>query len=194
MAYIGLSQSIVAPLLTEVKGQMPTYASGFFIGEPISVSVSLQRSQVKLQGGDKTVDSDNSVTGGSVTFNTTTIPQSAYPHFGYVEKTVEGSEVVRYVKTGDASQYVGFGFVRTIRNANVLSYEATWIYKMQMDEDAINGSTKGDSVQFQTPNLTGTLLGVETDDSGKVHWYEHTTFQTAAEALAYLKNYAGMSA
>lgn len=191
MAFIGMQKTIIARLKKETPGQAIEYENGMLFGEPIGATITIQSTKTDLNAGDKTVESDNSITGGDISLDIDDIPEEAHALLGF--KEVADGEGKKYVKTGDASDYIGFGFVRTRVKSGQRSYEAMWCYKVQLGLTSINGQTKGQQIQWQTPSLSGSLMAVENDASGTVNWYEFERFPTLEKALAFLQNHAGMA-
>lgn len=91
-------------------------------------------------------------------------------------------------KTGDSSNYVGFGVYVEEIISGVKSYTAIWMNKVKFSQSAESYSTKGDSVEFKTPTVEGEALGLSNTE-----WREVKVFATEAEAQTYLNTKAGIN-
>lgn len=76
----------------------------------------------------------------------------------------------------------------------VTSYQAVWYHKAQFGETTENAQTKGQTIEWQTPTLTGRIMGVNDNADGKIRFRRRATFDTAAAAMAWLDAKAGISA
>lgn len=183
MAYIGMKYPVWAPIDSEVVGQPVVYGAGMVVGEAVSATITLSRANARLDGDDHLSDSDNSVTGGTLSINVTTVAnEKKAAIMGLAHDEQKGT----YELTGDTSPYGGMGFVRTVRDKGEVSYEALWMHKVQIGVTSENASTKGEQLDFQTPVLEGQLLGVENDGSGKTKFIEYKSAATEAEAKQWL--------
>ena len=91
--------------------------------------------------------------------------------------------------TDDVGPYLGLGFVRVRIKNNVKSYQAKIIKKVQFQEPSEETTTKGKSIEWQTPTLTGTIL-VPTD---KV-WKRQATLDTEEAALSWVEGILNLTA
>ena len=68
----------------------------------------------------------------------------------------------------------------TSRN-NITAYRAIFLNQVKFGEPSDENQTKGESVEFQTPTISGQMM---MDDLG--NWKQEHTFETEAEAIAWL--------
>lgn len=188
MAYLGMSYLVVAPIESEKKGQKIEYGKGRFFGEPISSDVSLERANIKLHAGNVTRESDNSITGGTVSLNVDEIPDDCLELMGFF-KDGKGA----YHKSGEATPYVGFGYIRDKIKGGKYSYNVNFFHKAQFDISNVSGATKGENTAFQTEQLAGTLMAIDDVETKKEDWYVHETFEAKADAVAFLLGLVNMT-
>jgi phi13 family phage major tail protein len=82
---------------------------------------------------------------------------------------------------------LGVGLMELHQVNNVDFYRAIWFPKVQFSIPAGSATTKGASVEWQTQEITGTILRSDAVGSDGGHpWQTHADFETEAEALAYL--------
>lgn len=193
MAYIGLRRPTIATVNTETPGQALTYNAGKRFGKAIAANVTWNRNENPLYADDAISENDNGITGGSIEFNADdlTAEERAYA-LGLVEDGEEGAKT--YKVTDAAAPYVGFGYIRVRRKAGVTSFHGIWYHKVQFAEGSENGQTKGKNIEWQTPTLNGTIMGVQIDSSGAIHFREEKYFETEAAAATWLDGKAGISA
>lgn len=191
MAMVGLRHPVFAQLLTETDGSEPTYGPGVVIGRAISADVEFTRDDSALYGDDMSIESDNSITGGSVALGTDDVTDD-------VAEMMLGDELEQdtgeYVENGEPTPYGGFGYVRVRRLKGATSYIAYWLYKTQFSRGAESAKTKGESIEWQTPTLNSPIMGVYPDGSGEPKYRRRKSFTTAAEAIAWVDARANIKA
>ena len=193
MAYIGMKNVILAHLKTEKKGEACVYENGMSFGRALSADVSFTKAQTDLYADDGAAESDNSITGGSVTLGIDDVPDEALSMLGYNKVDGTDGQSPEYIKTSESSKYVGLGFTRTRVLNGVRTHEAIWLYKLQLGLDSLNAQTKGQQMQWQTPTLSGTLMSVQNDTDLTTNWHAFRHFEKEAGAVNYLKTKANMA-
>jgi len=96
--------------------------------------------------------------------------------------TVDTTSQAMIRNVNDIAPYVGFGRIVVKMINNVKKYKVEFLYKVKFAEPSQEDQTKGETVEFATTTLEGT---VATLANGK--WSETKTFDTKAEALTYLE-------
>lgn len=193
MAYVGMKYVVAAKMKTENIGSMPVYENGKVLGRAIGATVTYNRATNTLKADDVDAEAENSVTGGTLSFNVDDIADD-------VMGMVMGQDVTtdnEYDEVGEASPYIGIGYIRVRRYMGETSYVAYWIFKAQLGINSESAATKQDTIQWQTPELEGTMMGVQPDATMKTKFRRHKTFtgETAeADAYAWLNNLAGIEA
>lgn len=191
MAKIGLKYPVYA-VATETTSAI-TYSAGAVVAKAISANVAIETADVKLYADDAIAETDNSFTSGTLTLNADDLADSVkIALLNYAE----GAEVdallgSKELSSGSATMapYVGVGFYGKRVKAGVASFRAIWIKKIQFKEPEEEFATKGETPEFMTPTLEGTIMMAS---DGK--WKEEGTFSTESSAIAWLNGKAGISA
>ena len=178
MAKIGLNNFRYS-VLTEAADGTPTYAGAIKPAKAISCNVSVTNNEAKLYADDALAESDTSFAGGTATIGID--DEDTATMAAILGHTVDaGGEMVR--NTNDTAPYVGFGRVIVKMVNNVRKYKVEFLYKVKFSEPSQEDNTKGESVEFATSELEGTIAALA---NGK--WSITKTFDTQTEAIAYLE-------
>lgn len=153
------------------------------IGKAIQADVDITVNDVKLYADGGIAESDKSFQEGKITLGIDDLRDEIQEHLlGHViidgEITAKGS---------DDSPYVGVGFYGTKKVGGVKRYRAIWFPKVQFAEPSDQNATKADTLVFGTPVMEGTIM---LDDDGD--WKKEKTFNTEAEAIAYVQAKSGV--
>ena len=192
-ANVGMVHPVAATVATYTSGTSISYNTGKAIAEAVSASLSWNRSDGQFYGDDVLLDTDNGITGYTITFEPSGLTDEAR---GYLlGETVQTNE---YSVTGAASPDVGFGYVRVMRTTNssgsvVDSYEGWWFYKVKFGVASEETRTKGQSVEWRVPQLNGNGMGVSLDSSGVQKFAVHKTFSSKSDAISYVNGKAGIT-
>lgn len=182
MAYIGLANPYIAKLKDEATKE---YEDGFKCGKAMNVSVTPNYNEAKLYADNQLAEYVREFKDGTMALGTDRLPSEALvTMFGH---TVSSSDNTVTYKTGDAANYVGVGFYVDEMKDGVKTYTATIIYKVKFSEAAESYTTKGDSIEFQTPSLEGTIAGLASGE-----WKLVKSFTTEAEADEFIKTTLGI--
>lgn len=185
MAFVGLAKPTVAKL-TESSGSA-TYSEGFTCGKAIEVTISPQYAEGSLYGDNGKAEYDKEFKYADITLNTTTLPIQAHSTmFGHTVADNPNEGITD--KTTDESNYVGFGIYVSEKVDGVKKYVAMWIHKSKFTEGEEGYKTKGDSIEYQTPSITGQAMG-----NAKNEWRERKIFDTEEDAQKWLDEKAGMT-
>lgn len=190
MAKVGMKYPVFARIESEIAGQPITYGEGFFIAEAISANVDLERADARLYGDDTLQERDNSIVGGSESLNVTRLPLEMKMKLLGMEYNEESKE---YDQTGEPSPYGGHGYLSEYREKGKTKYEAIWFHKVQFSQNSFSDQTKGQQLEYNTPTITGEIMGVNIDNSGKTKFFKQKDFATEAEALSWLKQLANIT-
>lgn len=195
MAVIGLNHLVIAPIDTYAAGAEPTYDDGMQVGHMMKADLSWKHGDAKLHGDNGLVERDNSITEGALTVGTTHISMAGREMMLGVEKynTPTTGEVQEYANNDEPAPYVGCGYVASDVDDGTEKYIAYWYFKCQFQQDNENFETKGDSVNYQTPELVGTIFAVKPDTTGKNKFRKFAEFATEAAAIAWLDALAGIT-
>ena len=194
MAFVGMLHPVAATIATEAEGAAITYNAGMVIGKAIQGNVTWNRPDNPLYADDATAEDDNGLTGGSIELGVDDLTDAVRAYMlGLQEAGTPGAgEPQIYDLTEDAAPYVGFGYIRVRRKNGVTSYQGLWYHKAMFGENSEAAQTKGESIEWQTPTLTGRLFGVRNDATGKAKFRQQGTFDTLEAALTWLDGKAGI--
>jgi len=180
MAKIGLN-SFRYSVLTEATDGTPSYDGAKTPAKAISCSVSISNNDVKLYADDALAESDTSFQSGSVTIGIDDEDQATMATL--LGHQVDSTSQAMIRNANDVAPYIGFGRIVVKMVNNVKKYKVEFLYKVKFGEPSQDDNTKGESVEFATTELEGT---VATLADGK--WSETKTFDTKAEALTFLED------
>lgn len=156
------------------------------IAKAIQADISITVNDVKLYADDAIAESDKSFQEGTITLGIDDLSNEIQVEFLGHEVNEQTGEIT--AKGADDSPYVGIGFYGVKKVNGTRKYRAIWLTKVQFAEPEDTNATKGESVEFNTPTLTGTIFLDENGD-----WKKENTFDTEAEAKAYLEAKAGIT-
>lgn len=188
MAKIGLKYPVAAVMLTETADALPTYDTGFVIGKAISCEKNIESNDNPLYADDAIAENDTSFANGTLTLGVDDFGDTAEEGMEIQAKllghtVVEEDDVkVLKKKVGDNAPYVGFGFYKTKILRNVKCFEATFIYKLKFQLPSESANTKGENIEWQTPEIEGRIMAIQKDGL----WEESAVFTTEAAAKAWL--------
>lgn len=187
MAKVGF-EYIMAGLLdtsVSVSAATATYTDAREIGPGANVNGSPTSSDVKDYGDDRTVETDVSVTGGtlSLELNEPTMENEAWILGHSID--ADGAMIRN---TNDISPYVGIGFVGKSRRDGVTIYRTKIYLKAQFKEPSDENATKQESVTFNHTTMEGNLFQLENGD-----WKKDAEYETLAEAKAAIDTFFGVS-
>lgn len=179
MAKIGLN-SFRYSVLTEAQDGTPSYDGAKTPAKAISCSVSISNNDVKLYADDALAESDTSFQSGSVTIGIDDEDQATMATL--LGHQVDSTSQAMIRNANDVAPYIGFGRIIVKMVNNEKKYKVEFLYKVKFGEPSQEDNTKGESVEFATTELEGT---VATLADGK--WSETKTFDTKNEALTFLE-------
>lgn len=194
MATIGLSKPYCA--VYSNTGTAVTYAEPETIGKAVELSV-------ELDGGDDNIlyadngpaESAKQFSGGTLTITTDDLlPAAAAKILGLTLQTVTNEEIQttspKELVFGEAQviPYVGFGAVVKKQQSNVVKYMGIVFPKVQFSNPGISAVTQGETIEWQTPELTATIMR---DDTTAHNWCRYSLLDSEADAEAYVKQLLG---
>ena len=182
MARIGLKNFRYGILDEETE----TYGGALQIGKAIDCKVSLDLNSAELYADDGLAESDYSVKKGTVTITVDEDDDTTMSNLTGHEKSADG-EIIR--KDSDIAPYVGFGRIITKVVEGKYKYKVEFLNKVKFNDALPDEKTKGESVEFTTTTLEGSVLKLS-DGS----WSKTKTFDTYTEAISYLEGLLGAKA
>ena len=177
MAKIGLNNFKYSKL-TEAEDGTASYEGTKTLGKAIDCKVSIEKYEAELWADDSLAESDNSFKKGTVTL---TIDEDNDTVFAELlgHEVSEDGEMVR--KDTDVAPYVGLGRILTKIVDGKYSYKVEFLPKVKFSEPEQEEATKGDSIEFKTPSVEGTVVKLANGT-----WSKARTFEDKDEAVAYL--------
>ena len=85
---------------------------------------------------------------------------------------------------GQSIPYVGFGVVVKKQQSGASKWMGLVYPKVQFQNPGISATTQGESIEWQTKELTATILR---DDTAAHNWCRYATFDTETDAVTYIK-------
>lgn len=177
MARIGLNNFRYS-VLTEAQDGTPTYAGAVKPAKAVSCSVEITNNDAKLYADDLLAESDYSFQGGTVTMGID--EDDITTMAALLGHTVSNGEMVR--NAFDTAPYVGLGRVVVKMVGGVYKYKVEFLYKVKFAEPSQDETTKGDSVEFGTTSIEGSIAALVNGN-----WSVAKTFDTQVEAITYLE-------
>ena len=157
MATIGLRDVYYAILKTDPAGGVATYDSPVRMVGAISANVNPNSSSASLFADDGPADTAATLGEISLELNVADIPLNIQAEL--LGHTVEGGILKK--KGGDVPPWVAIGF-RTLKSNG--SYRYYWLAKGKFATPEEDLKTKGDSIEFTTPTISGSFVKRDSDD------------------------------
>ena len=189
---VGMVYPVCAPVATYTPGTSITYSAGSVVSEARAASVSWDRSDGEFYGDDVLLDSDNGVLGYTIDFEPAGLSDA-------IRKTLLGEtqSSSEFSITSAAAPYVGFGYIRKMRDNSsgsvVDSYEGWWYYRVQFSITSEETRTKERSIEWRTPTLSGRGTGVQLASGDTLTFAVHESFTSLSSAKSWLKSKAGIT-
>lgn len=191
MAKIGIKFPVFAPISSYGSDGMPVYNGGFVIGKAITAEKSIESNDNPLYADDAVAENDTSFASGSIKLGVADFGRD-YADSLQVQGKLLGQTVTELTGGGfsirrsalTSAPYGGFGFYKTKKHNGKIVYEATWLYKVIFKTPSESTNTKGSSIEWQTPEIEGTIMAVDGFDNDT---YEDTAiFETETAAKSWL--------
>lgn len=177
MAKIGLS-NLIWSRLTEGADGTPSYDGAKTLGKAVSASVSITNNSASLYADNVLAESDTSFQSGTITLG---VDEDADATFAELLGHTNNNGVVTKSAT-DTAPFVAVGRIITKMVSGVLYYKAEVLYKVKFAEPSQDNTTKGESIEFGTSEIEGTIATLA---DGK--WSTSQTFATKENALAFIQ-------
>ena len=154
MPNFGLSK----PWIARYNPDTNKYSNAFKCGKAINTAVTPNYNEATLHADNQPDEVVSEFKDANVTLGVNTMPLQAAPiMFGHTIKE-DGTEIH---KSGDSAGYVGYGFIVAEMLGGKKKYRACLLRKVLFKESEESYETKGDSIVFKTPSLSGKALPVE---------------------------------
>lgn len=191
MAVIGLRYPIWAPYTSGGNGAAIVYGTPVEGTHAIEANLSWNRNENNLHGDDTIVEYDNSIQGGSISFTVDNLSAAMRASMLGMVETGTGTGI--YEDSDAVAPHGGFGYIKVIRLDGATTYEAYWIHDVQFTLGDETAKTRGDSIEWQTPVLTGQINGVLLDETGVYKFRQMKPCDTYAAAMSFVDTFAGVT-
>ena len=179
MAQIGLT-NLWYGLLTEAEDGTPSYSGAKSFGKAVSAKVDVSTNDASLYADDTLAESDSSFQSAKVTLGVADDDMTIFAEILGHKVAAEGGEMVR--NADDAAPWIGLGRVVTKVTNGKRQYKGEFLYKCKFGEPSQEDETKGDSVDFKTPEIEGVAAALANGD-----WAAAQTFGTKDAAVSWVK-------
>lgn len=189
-------KGLTTPVFGEYNynGGSVTYTNGFVCGSAIEYGVEIETSDNNpLYGDDHIIENDyGTFNTGTLTLNTSDFDQYTSKRLlglKEVQFTVGEATVTELVTDDDAkTTEKGFGIIETHQINDVDKYRAVILCKVGMSIPSEAATTKGESIEWQTREIEGTINRSDEDTANYRHpWKREAWFDTQSQAMEYLK-------
>lgn len=151
MATIGLRDLYYAPITEEVEGQ-EKYGTPVRLAKAISAELSVEVAESILYADDGADEVVREFVSGELTLGVNDLPPAAL--VALLGQKQDSDKVV-YASDEDIAPYVAIGF-RARKSSG--DYKYIWLYKVKFAVPSESYATKGDSIEFATPEIVGTIM------------------------------------
>lgn len=198
MATIGLSKPYYA--IYAEAGGVVSYSDGAVMGKATEANISIETTEDdNLYGDNGLAETDRRFTNGSLTLSTTDLSQEVSKAIlGLTEQAITGIDGVTDTSVKElvyddtqVTPYLGVGFIIKKKVNGVYKWRGVVLPKVMFSVPEDAATTQGESIEWQTPELTGAIMR---DDSATHMWKREATFTTEAQAEAYIKARLGIAA
>lgn len=163
MATIGLRDLYVDVLTSDEEGTAVYENAPTRLAKAITADLSVNTTQEKLYADDGVDVTVSEFVDGELTLGTNDLsPEAAEKILGLTKD----SKGVLISNSDDMPPYVAVGF-RAKRPDGTFKF--VWLYKVQFNIPSESYKTKGESIEFTTPEITGTIIA-RTDGNWKADW------------------------
>lgn len=179
MAKIGL-RNFRFGILTEAIDGTATYGAAQTPGKAVSCNVSISNNDAKLFADDGLAESDTSFQSGTVTMGID--KDDLVTQAVLLGHEINDGNITR--NSNDVAPYVGLGRIVTMMVNGAYKYKVEFLCKVKFSEPSQDDTTKGESVEFGTVSIEGTVSQLQSGD-----WSVAQTFDTRTEAETYLASF-----
>lgn len=106
------------------------------------------------------------------------------------DESLEGSEIV--YKGDEVSAPVGVAYIKLHQEDGVRNHEVVFYRETTYTRPNDSAETMGESIEWQTPEIEGTVVGMQGD--GTTPWYRISRWPTQEAAIAYIYSLFGATA
>lgn len=192
MATIGLSKPYYA-VYANTSGTV-SYSSGAVMGKATEANIEIETTEDNnLYADNGIAETDRSFAGGTLTLSTDDLSEDVSK--AILGLTSQALSEITGITDEDATElvyddtqktpYLGVGFIIKKMVGGVYKWRGVVLTKVMFSIPADAATTQGESIEWQVPELTATIMR---DDSATHMWKREATFTTEAQAEAYIKD------
>lgn len=163
MATIGLDK-LYYSIITEGENGEENYGTPKKLAKAMNVDLSVEVAEAVLYADDSAAESSKEFAGGTITIGIDNLSPE-------VLRDLAGAEIDKngvLISSGeDVGNYVAIGFRAKKSNG---TYRYYWLYRVKFATPSDSYETKGDSINFQTPSIEGTISQRVKEINGKHNW------------------------
>lgn len=198
MATIGLSKPYYA--IYSETGGVVSYSDGAVMGKATEANIAIETTEDNnLYGDNGLAETDRRFANGTLTLSTTDLSQEVSKAIlGLTEQAITGIDGVTDTSVKElvyddtqVTPYLGVGFIIKKKVNGAYKWRGVVLPKVMFSVPEDAATTQGESIEWQTPELTGAIMR---DDSATHVWKKEATFTTEAQAEAYIKARLGIAA
>lgn len=198
MATIGLSKPYYA--IYAEAGGVVSYSEGAVMGKATEANISIETTEDNnLYGDNGLAETDRRFANGTLTLSTTDLSQEVSKAIlGLTEQAITGVDGVTDTSVKElvyddtqVTPYLGVGFIIKKKVNGAYKWRGVVLPKIMFSVPEDAATTQGESIEWQTPELTGAIMR---DDSATHVWKKEATFTSEAQAEAYIKARLGITA
>lgn len=191
MAVIGLSKPYYG--IYSATGNAVSYANGAVMGKATEANIEIDTTEDNNLYADNAIaETDRSFAGGTLTLSTDDLSQEVTKAIlGLTEQAITGIDGVTDTSVKElvyddtqTTPYLGVGFIVKKKVGGAYKWRAVVLTKVMFSVPADAATTQGESIEWQVPELSSTIMR---DDSATHMWKREATFTTEAQAEAYIK-------
>lgn len=184
MAKIGLN-NLKFGVLSEV-GETVTYGAMQSLGKAVSANVSITSNSAVLYADDAIAESDNTFSAGTISLTVDDDGDTVFaPLLGH---EVDSDSGVMIRNKNDVAPYVGVGRIINKMKNGARLFKVEFLSKVKFSEPSQESNTHGETTEFGTPQIEGTIATLESGE-----WSKTKTFTTHSAALAFLTSCFGQT-
>jgi hypothetical protein len=197
MAKVGLSKPYYA-VYSDGSGT-PSYSNGAVMGKATEANIEIDTSSDNnLYADNGVAETDVQFAGGTLTLSTDDLsPEVSAAIMGITPVAVgeitgvtdeDAKELV--FDDSQVTPYLGIGFIVKHIVGGVTKWRGIVLAKVIFSVPPDAATTQGETIEWQVPELTGTIMR---DDSATHTWKREAMFTTEAQAEAYIKGRLGIT-
>lgn len=163
-----------------------TYKEGKYLGPSAAFNIAVTSADVKDYGDNRVVETDTSVTGGTVTLEINEMLNGLNAYL--LGHTVDEASDAVVFNQEDIAPFLGIGAVGTSKRNGANKFIGKFYRKVQFKEPNDDNATKQENVNFTHSNLEGNMFVPEDGI-----WKEQCEFDSLAEAKTWLNEKVGIT-